>query len=54
MKCSDQCPHYKRNDAVDEVESGTAWFCTHPHSQCEDIVCLLRMMLWELERLQDE
>jgi hypothetical protein len=54
MKCSPECPHYKKNDAVSEMEDGMGWFCTNPHSQCEDIVCLLRMILWELDNLQDE
>jgi len=53
MKCSQDCPHYKRNDAVGEMDSGLAWFCTLPHSQCEDVVCLLRMMLWEIDNMND-
>ena len=53
MKCNPDCPHYKKNDAVGEMNSGLEWFCTLPHTQCEDIVCLLRMMLWEIDNLND-
>ena len=49
MKCSADCQWYKRNDSVAEMEDGVAWYCTMPHSQCEDVVCLLRMILWSLD-----
>jgi len=53
MKCDTSCPHYKKNDAVREVEDGVEWYCTLPHSQCDDFVCLLKMILWELDDISE-
>ncbi len=53
MKCVD-CPHRKENDAIKSMEDGVEWFCTLKHSECEDVVCLLRMILWELDNLFDD
>lgn len=52
MKCKD-CPHRKENDAIQEMNDGVSWFCTLKHSECEDLVCLLRMLIWEIDNMQE-
>jgi hypothetical protein len=52
MNCAD-CPHRKPTDAVDEMEFGVQWVCSLPHSQCEDMTCLLRMIIWQLANIED-
>lgn len=52
MKCRD-CPDRKLNDAVDEMQNGVEWFCMKKHSDCDEVVCLLRMVIWELAHLED-
>jgi hypothetical protein len=53
MKCSEACQYYKKNDAVKEMEDGVQWYCTMPHSQCEDMTCLLKMLIWEVSAITD-
>ena len=53
MKCKD-CPSRKELDAVDVMEGAPEWACTKPHSEVEDIVCLLRMIIWQLAEGEDE
>jgi hypothetical protein len=48
------CPYRKENDAIKEMDDGVSWFCTKKHSECEDITCLLRMLIWELYHLEDK
>ena len=48
MKCA-ECPHRKQLDAVEEMNANISWVCTLKHSECEDIVCLLRMIIWMLD-----
>ena len=50
MKCS-ECPYHKELDAVEQLESNVEWACTKKHSECEDIECLLRMIIWELDSM---
>lgn len=53
MQCKD-CAFRKSNDAVAELEDGVAWYCTKKHSECEDVVCLLRMIIWEIYSMGGE
>jgi hypothetical protein len=53
MKCTETCEYYKKNDAIKEMEDGVVWFCTMPHSQCEDMSCLMRMLIWEISHMND-
>ena len=53
MKCKN-CPDRKENDAVKQLEGDTEWFCTKKHSECEDIICLLRMLIWQLAATDEE
>ncbi len=53
MKCAN-CEYRQENDAVKQMEGDVAWFCTRKHSECEDIICLLRMIIWELAREDNE
>jgi hypothetical protein len=50
MKCQD-CEYRKENDAIREMEDGVEWFCTLKHSECEDVVCLLRMLIWQIDNM---
>lgn len=52
MKCKD-CPHRKENDAIRQMEDGVEWFCTLKHSECENVVCLLRMIIWQLANMEN-
>lgn len=47
MKCQD-CPRRKELDAVEIMEGAPEWVCTAKHSATEDVVCLLRMIIWRL------
>ena len=53
MTCK-ECLHRKSNDAVKELEDGVSWYCTMKHSECEDVVCLLRMIIWQLYNREDD
>jgi hypothetical protein len=53
MKCKD-CPYRKENDAIKEMEDGVGWFCTLKHSECEDVICLLRMLIWQIADMEEE
>ena len=50
-KCKD-CQYRKSNDAEREMEDGVSWYCTMKHSECEDVVCLLRMIIWEIANME--
>lgn len=50
MNC-EFCEHRRPLDAIDEMESnGIEWICDKRHTQCEDVVCLLRMIIWLLNK----
>ena len=51
MTCKD-CPDRKNNDAVRQMEDGVDWYCNKKHSECEDVVCLLRMIIWQLFNME--
>ena len=53
MKCK-ECPHRKENDAIRQLEDNVEWYCTLKHSECEDIVCLLRMIIWQLNHIAED
>jgi len=53
VNCKD-CQHKQNNDAIKEMDDGVAWFCTLKHSECDNIVCLLRMIIWQLSAIQDD
>ena len=52
MLCKD-CPARKPIDAIEVMNGGPDWVCTGKHSECEDIVCLLRMIIWQLYTIND-
>jgi len=54
VKCKD-CPDKKELDAVEQVVNGAPeWACTQKHTECEDVVCLLRMIIWMLVDREEE
>jgi len=53
MKCKD-CEWHKELDVEIQLEGGPEWVCTKKHSECEDVVCLLRMIIWELYNWEDD
>ena len=52
MICA-KCTHRKQIDALEVMDGAPDWVCNRKHSECEDIVCLLRMMIWQLYHLED-
>jgi hypothetical protein len=52
MKCKD-CLYKKEIDAIEVMEGAPDWVCTRKHTECKDIVCLLRMVIWSLSHLED-
>ena len=53
MKCKD-CPSHKPMDAVEIMNGAPEWVCTMKHTECEDVVCLLRMLIWQLADDEEE
>jgi len=53
MKCRD-CPDRKQIDALEVMNGAPDWVCTKRHFECEDIVCLLRMIIWQLNAIEDD
>jgi len=49
MNCKD-CENRKFTDAIEQLDSGLEWSCTKKHTECEDIICLLRMLIWEVAK----
>jgi hypothetical protein len=53
MICA-KCEHRKQIDAVEVMNGAPDWVCTCKHSECEDIVCLLRMIIWQLYNMEED
>lgn len=50
MTCKD-CPNRKEIDAVEQMEGAPEWVCGKKHTECEDVICLLRMIIWSISNL---
>ena len=48
------CPDRKEIDAVEVMGGAPEWVCNKRHSECEDVVCLLRMVIWTLYNLLED
>ena len=53
MKC-ENCPHRKELDAIEVMGGAPEWACTRKHSETEDVVCLLRMIIWQLYNMEED
>ena len=53
MKCQD-CPYKKEIDAVEQLNGAHSWACTKPLSETEEVVCLLRMIIWQLYTMDEK
>ena len=52
MKCA-ECPHRKQIDALEVMDGAPDWVCNLPHTSCEDLICLMRMMIWQISHLEE-
>ena len=48
------CPDRKEIDAVEQLDGAPSWVCTKKHTECEDVVCLLRMIVWQLYNIGED
>lgn len=48
------CPDHKDIDAVKQLDDAPSWVCIKKHSEAEDIICLLRMVIWQLQAVEDK
>ena len=48
------CPDRKELDVIEQLEGGPEWACTKKHTECEDIVCLLRMLIWQIADMEED
>jgi len=53
MNCK-ECPNRKETGALEQLDGTPEWVCTHKHTETEDIVCLLRMIIWQLSTMEEE
>jgi hypothetical protein len=48
-----ECPHKKQLDALAVMDGAPDWVCDLKHSMCEDPICLMRMIIWQLSHLEE-
>jgi hypothetical protein len=53
LNCKD-CEYKKQIDAVEVMDGAPDWVCNKQLSDTEDLVCLLRMVVWTISDLDME